>query len=143
MYFARISAIALLAVTAAACSSSSSSAPPAPVVDSFDVPDTATVSTVQTTQGPQQAYELQGNLNFHDDAEKVTSFTAHVTDPANTFADSPVSFPQALSTGPLQAILAFPAGNPLSAGQVLKYQITVTSVSGKVSAPLEKSVTLQ
>ncbi|MGH7280227.1 MAG: hypothetical protein ACRELY_01785 [Polyangiaceae bacterium] len=149
MHFTRIAsrlvAVSLLTLVGA-CSSSSASNPAGPVVDSLDVPDTVAVSTIQTTSGPQQGYELQGNLNFHDDAEKVNSFTAHVTDPVNTLADAVVEFPNPpgpVSTGPLQAILAFPQGGPLVAGKVIKYEITVTSVSGKVSAPLEKTVTLE
>ncbi len=141
MQITRAFSFVLLAALAGACSSSSSSS--APVIDSLDIPSTATVGSVTTTTGTEQAYVIQGTLNFHDATESVTSFTAHVTNPANEVADSTVQFPSATANGPIQIQLGLPQGGPFTTGAKIDYQISITSVSGKVSTPISESVTLQ
>jgi hypothetical protein len=144
MQITRAFSFILLAVAAGACSSSSSSS--APVIDSLDIPSTASVSTVTTSSGSQQAYVIEGTLNFHDSTESVNSFTAHVTNPANEVADSTVTFPNPpgpIANGPIKIQLGLPQGGPFTSGATIDYQVTITSVSGQVSAPVSETVTLQ
>jgi hypothetical protein len=144
MQITRAFSFVLLAMAAGACSSSSSKSEP--VIDSFDVPSTVSASTVNTTSGTEQAYVLTGTLNFHDSAENVNSFTAHAINPANTVADSTVTFPNPpgpIANGPIQLQLAIPQGAPFTTGAKIDYQISITSVSGISSAPIPESVTLQ
>ncbi|MEO8874695.1 MAG: hypothetical protein ABI461_03830 [Polyangiaceae bacterium] len=146
MHFARVSSLVLFAFAMSACSSSSSGSNGSPVIDDLDIPTTATVGTIQTSSGSQQAYVLRGTLNFHDDTENVNSFSTHVTSPANVVQDSHVTFPTPpgpINKGPLQLTLALPPGGPFVAGTTIDYQISVTSVSGKISEPISKTVTLQ
>jgi len=145
MHFARVSSLVVFAFAITACSSSSTGSKAGPVVDDYNVPDTVSVSTVQTTTGPQQAYLLSGNLDFHDDTENVASFTAHIVPPPANFADTTVPIPTPpgpIAKGPVQAEIALPASE-FQTGQVINYQVSVTSVSGIISAPLSKTVTLQ
>jgi hypothetical protein len=142
MQITRAFSFILLAIAAGACSSSSSKS--VPVIDNLNMPATASVSTVQTTSGPQQAYEITGTLDYHDDSESVVSFQVHVVSPSNFADGKPVDFPQPFaSKGTVAPILAIPAGNGLSAGTVINYQITIQSASGLNSAPSSETLTLQ
>jgi hypothetical protein len=141
MQMTRAFSFVLLAAFAGACSSSSSS--DAPVIDSLSVPTTASVSTVTTSSGAEQVYVIAGAMNFHDSSENVASFTAHVTTPANEVVDSTVSLPSPTESGPVQIQLGFPQGGPFVSGATIDYQVSLTSVSGKVSAPVSETVTLQ
>ena len=143
MQITRAFSFALLAVAVGACSSSSSSKAD-PVIDNLNMPATASVSTVQTTSGPQQAYEITGTLEYHDDSENVASFQVHVVSPSGFADGQPVAFPTPLaSKGTVAPVLAIPAGNGLSAGTVINYQVTIQSASGLNSAPSSATLTLQ
>jgi hypothetical protein len=142
MQITRAFSFVLLAMAAGACSSSSSKAAPSGV--SFDAPTTASATTVDG----RLVYAFTGNLNFSDSSEDVVSFTLHTTPPPNTeIPDATVSLQTPTQKGPIPDVTvglpADPAGKTGFAPGSASYSISVTSVSGLVSEPLQINVTLQ